>query len=632
MNMDSSIIKYPFWIIVFLFLVLHSCEYESNNEYYKDIEKPGDILIGVDLGGVPPNEPIYIYENTKLYYSFNGAGKKLLSMEAFINGEFIQTYNESFLFIDKSLLKKDIDNILNIKVRLKTGSGSIADIMDAEYYEGNFSYILKAVDNNIKLTIREALNEDKYLKLEWDKLELPQLNVAGYEVSFTDTKGTQQKIILDKSATSFIDKSYVHGYRAYHITVKFAENKISDKTSIYNMSYSQMTSDDIFITFKDVEETKISWKENKYRCKYYILHDRNDEVVASASYQNPVAYLPAPAFPEETGYYTIIIVPDDTQDTEISYSSGGIEKFYQYRASVSPLDMAVITYDLSKNHLYGRTGTTVQIGDAASLKTIKSYNPEYFSSLTSVSVSPKSNKFLVYNGYNYGMSDNIIYIYNDKNNLNTTPVKVSSPQKQSRYGKVYLINDNRIFIQSSHYDSSISKIYNSFIDLDTGNIIYDLESDLYTSIDISYDRERLITYNEMNQKLKIYNINSDGLTLVNTINIPNTAKGYGVFNPYNSDIVIITSASVSNSFYIIDISSQKTQTLEGTFITVDPFTGRIYCYNKDYNTNSLVDVYEKNNFNAPVFQFKANKYGDMNVYNDFVVSYGSYFQISKHIK
>ena len=64
------------WFLTFLFIIAFvSCEFDSDKEFYKDIEKPEDILVGIDLAGVTPGEPIYIYENTRLYFSMNTSGK-----------------------------------------------------------------------------------------------------------------------------------------------------------------------------------------------------------------------------------------------------------------------------------------------------------------------------------------------------------------------------------------------------------------------------------------------------------------------------------------------------------------------------------------------------------------------------
>lgn len=627
--MNKNIISFSILLFIFAFI---SCEFDSDEEYYKNIEKPEEITVSLDLAGVKPDEPIYIYEDTKLYYSLNTAGKKLLSLQATINGENLSWVSDSYIVISKALLDKNKDNTLRLNIQIKTNSGSLADIMDAEYYEGDFSFLLKPVDNDFDLAVQNAQTNEGYLRLEWDKPSFEQLEIDGYIISFTDTRGRQQNVTLDGATTSYTDKDYVYGYRPYTITMKFAGDKISEKTYVYNMSYTTINGDDVFFEFKDLEETKISWKSNKYRCKYYILHDRNDRVVASATFDAPEVYLPAPVFPEERGFYTIVIVPDDMEASEVSYSSGGIEKFYQYQAPASILDMSPIAYDIANKLIYGRTGATIQIGNAINLATIKSLDSPYFAYLSNVSFSPKSTKFLVFNGYDFGMSDNVIYLYDNKDDLSGTPRHIKSPVKNSRYGVVQLINDDRIFIENS-YETSGSYSYHSLIDADTGEEVYSLKTDMYTGIDISYDKERLALCDNTSQQVLVYGIKNTGLELVRTINIPYSISDYMycIFDPQNSDRLIIKS-NITGKFFIANISSEKTELMEDDFITIDPFTGRMYCFDKNYDSNTLVNVYEKGKYDVPVFQFRAFKYGPFSVYNDFVMSYSSYIQISKYIK
>ena len=325
-------------------------------------------------------------------------------------------------------------------------------------------------------------------------------------------------------------------------------------------------------------------------------------------------------------------MPDDTTPSEITHQTRGFEKFFQYKAPDSPLDMAVMTWDLSNNLLWGRTGITIQLGNSNTLSTLKSINSPYFQNLSDVSISPKTDKFLVLNDYNYSITDNIVYVFSNKNNLtNTTPVEVITPKKTSKYGKVSLLDDDMIFIESSSYVEPSNIIYSSLINIQTGNIIDHLEYSNTTSLDISTDREKLIAFDKTTKKLQVYNISLSGLTLSQTINITNTKEDFCLFNPKDPNQVILASW-IQNSFSVVELNTQITKTIKGEFITIDPFTGRIYCYNSSYDTNSLIDIYEKGQWEKPIFQFKANKYSSLDVYNDFVICYGSYVQISKYIK
>jgi len=78
----------PYCSLVFLIAsTLVSCEFESDKEFFRDIEKPGDIMVGLDLAGLNPNDPVYIYDDTKIYFTLNSSGKRVLSQDVMLNGE-----------------------------------------------------------------------------------------------------------------------------------------------------------------------------------------------------------------------------------------------------------------------------------------------------------------------------------------------------------------------------------------------------------------------------------------------------------------------------------------------------------------------------------------------------------------
>ena len=615
-------------------LLLVSCEFESDKEFFRDIEKPGDIMVGLDLAGVNPNDPVYIYDDTKIYFTLNNSGKRVLSQEVMVNGEVVYMTGGDYIIIFKDQLSKSVANTLKFTFRLKTDSGSLADIMNAEYYEGEFMFQLVPVDNAFNLGVREGITNDGYFMLEWDRPGFEQLEIAGYEIKFRDFSGTDKTVVLDGAANSFVDKDYVGGYRSYSITMKFAGEKIKDKTLYYNMSYTGMTSDDIKIEFKDLVSTKLTWKSNKYRCSYFILHNRNDAVVGSASYETPEAVLQAPEFPEESGFYTLIAAPDNYVASDISYKSGGIEKFYKYEAPPSDLDMAINSYIVDDMLIYGRSGNTVKVGDAATLKTIKSYNSPFFENLTSVSVSPNSNKLLLFIGYDWGFErDNKVYLYDNKNDLSGVPAEVKTPKANSQYKRIELISDDLIFIESS-LDGDGINTYLILISAITGETIEVMATNLYNNIDLSYDGKRIAVTDRGGFKVNIYDITEMGFELFNSIPLnpfynPDDLL-FCVINPKDSDQLLFWSTT-ARRVLVLDVASGKSGYIDGVFKAVDPFTGRVFCLEADRDNNSIMYVYNSSDIEQPALSFRAHDYG-LNVYNDFLLMYNGCFNISNYIK
>ena len=623
------------WFSVLLIAsVAFSCEFESDKEFFREIEKPGDIMVGLDLAGVNPNDPIYIYDDTKVFFTLNSAGKKVLSQEIMINSQVQHLTGGDYVMIFKDQLIRNDANTLKITFRIKTDSGSLADIMNAEYYEGEFIFQLVPVDNDFDLGIRESITNDDFFMLEWDAPSFEQLDIAGYEVKFKDFRGIDKTFVLDGSKTSFIDKDYVGGYRSYSITMKFVDGKIKDKTTFYNMSYSGITSDDIHVEFKDLVSSTISWKQNRYNCKYFILHNRNDEAVASASYESPMVKLQAPYFPEESGYYTVIAAPYDMVTSEISYKSGGVEKFYEYKAPPKVLDMAVDCYSIEDMLIYGRSGNTVEIGDANTLKTMKSIDSPYFENMTSVSVSPNCDKMLVFIGYNWGYNiDNQIYLFDDKNDLSGTPAEVVCPKAESRYQRVILINDDLIFIANSHTTDG-EHSYHSLINANTGDVIETLETSIYNNIDLSYDGKRLAETDRAGGRVNLYDIGEAGFELFKTLPIDRFYNPddllFCVINPLDSDQIIFWSTT-ADTVLVMDVSTGESGFINGSFEWIDPFTGRIFSFDRDWENNRLMNVYNSSEIDIPAFSFRAWSYG-LSAYNDFIMMLQGGLNISNYFE
>ena len=621
-----------FYIITASFLI--SCEFDSDKEFFREIEKPGEIMIGLDLAGVRPNDPIYIYDDTKLYFNLNNAGKKLFNQEVMINGQLLYSTGGDYITIIKDNLIKGANNSLKMTFRIKTDSGSLADLLNAEFYEGVFEFILIPVDNAFDLGVSDGITNEGYLELKWDKPSFEQLDIESYEIKFKDFRGENIIETLDGSATSFVDKDYIGGYRSYSISMKFVEGKIKDKVVYYNMSYSGITSDDIKIEFNDLESTTIEWLPNKYRCKYFILHDRNDLAVASVSFDSPVARLQAPVFPEESGFYTVIVAPDDMDVSEISYSSGGIEKFYEYKAPASKLAMAVDSYSIEDMLIYGREGITLKVGDARTLETIKVYESPYFENMTSVSVSPNSDKLLLFIGYDWGFKrDNKVYLYINKNDLSGVPIEIDTPKANGRYKRINLISDNLIFIESSLDGDGVNTNL-ILVSAKSGEVIESIATNIYNNIDLSYDGNRLAVTDRAGFEVNIYDITDQGFKLFKSIPMDPFYNPEDLLfckiNPQNRDQIVFWSTT-ARKILVLNTATERSEFIDGSFEGIDPFTGRIFSFDADWNNNKLMNVYNDADINMAAFSFRAHTYG-LNAINDFVMMYQRSANISKYFK
>ena len=82
--------------IIMVILGLHSCEYESSNFNYVELDKPEDeVQIAIDLAGVNPEEIIYVENNSIFYYTLFTDGRDVLIRQLFWDGVPIETNQNS---------------------------------------------------------------------------------------------------------------------------------------------------------------------------------------------------------------------------------------------------------------------------------------------------------------------------------------------------------------------------------------------------------------------------------------------------------------------------------------------------------------------------------------------------------
>ena len=78
-------------------------------------------------------------------------------------------------------------------------------------------------------------------------------------------------------------------------------------------------------------------------------------------------------------------------------------------------------------------------------------------------------------------------------------------------------------------------------------------------------------------------------------------------------------------------ATERSEYIDGSFEGIDPFTGRIFSFDADWNNNKLMNVYNDADINMAAFSFRAHTYG-LNAINDFVMMYQSGANISKYFK
>lgn len=237
-----------FTIALLFSLLFTSCEYDSGDDNYHEVEKPKPTLeVKIDIAGVDPSKVIQVPNNSILYYTMSAEGKKCLQQEYYWDGKLIGgslndgiKNNEFGVYIHQDVVDDQIHE-LTIKTVFKSGSGSLADHLNLEYYLGEMTYQIKLLENTNHETsfdIRQTSDEEGYLKLEWDRPE--GLDIIGYEIIDNTTQPISLGVV-DATTQSFVDKEYIYGYKLYYIYAILRNGTEASKYQYYGRHINKYT-------------------------------------------------------------------------------------------------------------------------------------------------------------------------------------------------------------------------------------------------------------------------------------------------------------------------------------------------------------------------------------------------------
>lgn len=260
-----------------------SCEYRTEEDYFIDLRKPSEnVSATIDLRNIAKDETIYIYTITSIEYNLDTDDKKLLDISFTIDDKAIGSYGNIIYISPYNIDNKD--HILKVKISLSSNTGSLAEKLHLEKYTGEFFYKVKFVKTDLKLNISQQTTEDGFLNLVWDDPNLQQTPVDKYIISYYDTESQTIKE-LEVKDNSFVDETYIYGFREYIIKTYFEDNKIQPWIDYFIAEYKGLTIDDLNLNLHQ-EQTqegylKLIWNNPQIKgmsVKRYILEYYDEQL------------------------------------------------------------------------------------------------------------------------------------------------------------------------------------------------------------------------------------------------------------------------------------------------------------------------------------------------------------------
>lgn len=583
------------YVLFILFVVgLYSCEFESDNINYVDLEKPQEeIQLGINLAGVNPSELIYVYNNSSFSYSLFTDGKDILVRQFYLDGKPMATNPDTGEgYFDVNIMDNEIHE-LKLIIALKTGSGSLAEYANYEMYAGEFTFKIKIIPFSDNLNIRETTDKNNYLKLEWDKPS--DYEVAGYSVYKGDIHHGELLAKIDNpNHTYFVDTDYAYGYKHFTIVAEIKNSlnnlTVKDDVTVY---YNNVTESNFEIQRISTNEILMKWTNpNSFPCKYVLTHGENKEKIILENGINE-GIIPVRDFPSWAESFTLYILPKsaDIDRYEFYPNVYGVFRDKSFSSISFNVNLqsnmihalnftSLNNYDVSTMEQIGATNHNLELHTGCQLKITKGGR---------VAINDKHDFVHIFS--DYSLKHEIA-----KFKINSYPFHILNEKRilieENNGFKIYDITTQDVITSKLWGSDFLYGIVHTKISVSSnGNYLYVLLSDYHSS-------------NSNKHWVELYEVAADNtLKLLEKETISNIVNIY--FHPINNTEAIFQYPTFyENKFIIFDILTKEKKEIKGEFMNIDPITGNLLFKGEEYQDNQYNIYVWDNNYSKEKIKIK----------------------------
>jgi len=244
---------------------LQSCIYETDILSEVDIKKPNTFQ-QVDITLTPSKDSMVIFDQTDFNFNVNSYHLKFnAAVVKYLNEE--HTFEQSsggFTIIPDKTNENWFD--LTIDFYVHTGTGSIADRLNAENYLGSKTWKVKYFNlKNVDYHFQHHLTADSIVEVFWVKPKIVPATI-GAVYGGSSTKMTATRISGD--TLFYADRNYCGGGQNYNLNVSVNRNEQVGFSTNVNYPYPEFN-----ITPIGFDSCLVSWTPSPIR-RYYKLSDK----------------------------------------------------------------------------------------------------------------------------------------------------------------------------------------------------------------------------------------------------------------------------------------------------------------------------------------------------------------------
>lgn len=540
-----------FYCFLLIVIVFASCEYEPGGiNYNREVSPPDEAIeVNITLNDFQPEDTIYIFNSSANFnVRFNAGGNEILQFKYAIDNRepemlhFLQpspTNQFSFTVHDFGESNK---HTLTLDAVFKSGTGSLADMLGMEGYQGKMKWNIKLISNTNQFKIGYRKSNDGFLEIYWDhQAAFPESIVEKYLVEKIWTTVT-----LPVSQKSLIDYDYVYGSSQYKVEAVF---KNSNTGSFSKHFYVNTPEPVLHFENQGVDKLRVYWDEPFANARFE-LKKWGDETAIFSDISETSVIIPQMPFGK---ILTLVLSVAAERNPNVKTYISGLYLFGEY---LSLGNFPEFVYNKPQNLIYSTSYSDVIAFNA---NTMKEVSRKRFSNMTDrLSCSPTSSKVAV------SVWDEI-HIYPDKSLVNPVVIPL--------HPQILRLTDSYLFVISFTTDRKCH-----VFDIQTGLELYSFPLTYFPS---GYEFGRCISVSNDGKYfcccsangIEIFEITATKATQVYSDNRYYYAA---IFHPLQTGVLV---TKVQNDLEVLTVPGfVKTKTTNigsSVLYDIDPVTGYI---------------------------------------------------------
>jgi hypothetical protein len=348
-------------------MFLAGCEYKLDEENYREIEKP-PATHPFNLSLIPEGDTIKLFMETEFLYDFDTYGLEIQGGIFKLQGKTWNEYSENGkFFLSPDDFTPGIDT-LTLELYSKTGSGSIADQLDAESYLVVKKWLV-IIDNRPapEFNATYSLTSEGYLKISWPECE--QFNFNYYLVrGVINSDYALYEQLYHAKRNSYVDSCYIGGSMRASVDLFVKGDCYPSSTGdIFEINEPAPE-----LKFEElgVDSLRLFWSRSKFHAHYKLTSYNTSPLEVYLESDTDTSYtMASPGFGNNR-YFELSTSPIIASPKAALYTQ---KKMYNYSLGTSFLpNWPRYAYSSMDNVVYSNSYSKVNGYDPASLAIVGS--------------------------------------------------------------------------------------------------------------------------------------------------------------------------------------------------------------------------------------------------------------------